>query len=489
MFCWILQKMRKKKKVNKKIIVLITFCVLSLFQINSVSAQSFDFEKLQKIVADVSVIIEMKVAYSFGAHNNDQEERYLGTIVTEDGLVLFNGLTLGSESPILALTGMNVKTTSSEITVTFLDGTEYPAEFVGVDRFSNIGFIKIKSDDVKFQAIKFQDNKKFQVGDWVSLYMLLPDYIDPPLSADIGMVSSLIEAPEDFPLIVGFNALQMTSVLFDEDLNAVGVLGRLTDPTQSNTDQAGMIESFGAFGMPLLGVITPERLTKMIENPLHKGKTDRGWLGITLQALTSEMAEFWNLDITGGIIINDVAKNSPASKAGLMIGDIIFEVNGQTVEVNKEDKVPIFQRKIAEMGPSAAVEFTILKRDDSKVDTTKILATLEKTPMTATDSPEYENNDLEFKVRDLVFTDFLYNNLDAETFNGVVVSEIKPGGIAEIEGLRYGDIIQRISDHVINSVDGAETVMNELAEKKVDEIIFFVWRNQKTLFVNVKTDW
>ena len=109
--------------------------------------------------------------------------------------------------------------------------------------------------------------------------------------------------------------------------------------------------------------------------------------------------------------------------------------------------------------------------------------------MTATDSPEYENKELEYSVRDMVFSDFLYFNLDAEAFTGVVVSELKSGGLAEIEGLRYGDIIQRIGDQEIASVGEVEVVMDELAEQKVDEIIFFVWRNQKTLFVNVKTDW
>ncbi len=476
--------------MNKKLLYIVTCTIISFCMFQNSTAQSFEYDKLQKIVEEVSVVIEMKVSYSFGAHNNEQEERYLGTIVSEDGLVLFNGLTLGTESPILALTGMNVKTTPSAITVTFLDGREYSAEFVGVDRFSNIGFLKIKTDDdKKFKYLKFKDDKEFQIGEWMSLYMLLPEYIQPPLSADVGMVSNLIEVPEEFPLIVGFNSLQMTSVLFDEGLNAVGVLGRLSDPSQSNRDQAGMIESFGNFGMPLLGVVTEERLAKMIANPPVKGTTDRGWLGITLQALTTEMAEFWNLDVTGGIIINDVAKNSPASKAGLATGDIIFEVNGQTVEVNKEEKVPIFQRKIAEMGPSAAVEFSILKRTDSKVDTSKVLATLEKTPMTATDSPDYENEALEYTVRDMVFSDFLYHNLDADVFAGVVVSELKSGGLAEIEGLRYGDIIQRIGDQEIASVGEVEVVMDELEEQKVTEIIFFVWRNQKTLFVNVKTDW
>ena len=475
-------------KMNKKILFVIITIISLLFQVQFVSAQSFEFDKLQKIVEDVSVIINMKVVYSFGAHSNEQEERYLGTVVTEDGLILYNGFTLGGENPISSLTGMNVKTSATEIKVAFMDGTEYEAEFIGVDRLTNVGFLKIKAENKKFKALKFKKEKNYKVGDWLALYMLLPEYVNPPLSADVGMISTLIDSPEEFPLIVGFNALQLTSVLFDENYEAIGVLGRLSDPTQSSSDQSGMMESFGSFGMPLLGLINEERLSKMIADPPEKGKIDRGWLGITLQALTKEMAEFWNLDISGGIIINDVAKNSPASKAGLEVGDIIYEVNGQAVEVDKEEKVPLFQRKISEMGPETAVEFSIIKRNDNSVDSSRVLATLEKTPMTATDSPEYENETLEFTTRDLVFSDYLYNNLDPDTFKGVVVSELKSGGIAEVEGLRYGDIIQRISDQEVQSVEEVEAVLDELLDKKVAEIIFFVWRNQKTLFVNVKTN-
>ena len=476
--------------MNKYILKLLSIGTVVVFFTLPVQSQSFDFDELQNIINEVSVIVEMKVEYSFGVHNNEQEERYLGTIVTDDGLVLFNGFTLSSENSIAAFTGMNVKTNPTNIIVQMTDGKEYTAEYIGVDRFSNIGFLQINTENGEtFNALKFKSNKDYKIGEWVSLFMLLPEYINPPFSADIGMVSSIIVSPEYFPLIIGFNAMQMTSVLFDENLEAVGVLGRLNDPGQSSIDQSGMLDSFNSFGMPLLGIITSERIEKMIADPPRKGKSDRGWLGITLQALTTDMAGFWGLDLTGGIILNDIVSNSPAEKAGLIIGDIIYEVNGQAVEVDKEEKISIFQRAISEMGPSTAVEFSILRPNEETFDSLVVLATLENTPMAATDAPEYENKELEFKVREMVFADYLFYNLDAETFKGTVVSELKQGGLANLEGLRIGDIIQRIGNQQVQTIFDIETILNEAKESKLEEIIFFVWRNQKTLFVNVKTEW
>ena len=454
-----------------------------------VQAQSFDFAKLEKEFVKYSVIIEMDIEYSFGIHNNEQSERYLGTVVSEDGLVMFNGTSLSSENSIAALTGVNVKSSAKSITVTFFDGKEYTAEFIGADRFTNIGFLKLNSDNEKFPFIKFRSGGNLKVGDWVSLYMLMPEFIKPQYSADIGMISSVIETPEKFQLIVGFNAMQMTSVVFDSNLNPIGVLGLLNDPSQSSIDPSGMLDSFNSFGLPLLGIVTAEKLEKMITDPPQKGKSDRGWLGITLQALTKEMAEFWNLELNGGIIVNDIVNNSPASKSGLHVGDILYRVNDQPVQVSKEEEISIFQRKIAEMGPGASVEFSVIRKNEEKLDSLTLIAILEDSPMTATDAPEYENKELEFKVREMVFADFLFNNLDDETFKGVVVSELKSGGLSQIQGLEIGDIIQRVGAATIENITDMEDVLTQAFEDKQEEIIFFVWRNQKTLFVNVKTEW
>ncbi|MEA2030312.1 MAG: PDZ domain-containing protein [candidate division Zixibacteria bacterium] len=462
---------------------------LILFLTPSTLAQKFNFNLLEQKIQSFSVIIDMKLEISFGIHTAKQSERYLGTIVSRDGMVIFNGSSLNNSAGMQGLSGFSVKTNPTFIEISTMDGKTYEAEFIGVDRFTDIGFLRIKGDSNQFTPIEFKGDQEFQTGDWLSLYMLLPEFINPPLTADVGMISTLVESPERFPLTVGFNSLQITSVLFNKDLEPVGVLGALIDPSTANTDPSGLLESFGQYGIPLLGVITAERLERMIDDPPHRGIVDRGWLGISLQALTPDIAEYWELNLSGGIIVNEVIGSSPAEKAGLLKGDIICQVNGQQIEVDKEEKLSVFQRQMAELGPGTAVELTVIRRDDTQDDTLNLLATLKAAPMAAADADEYECESLEFNVRNMVFADYIGNNLDAETFAGVVVSEFKRGGPANVGGLRLGDIIQRIGDSEISSVEEAELAMTDIEAAKPAEVIFFVWRNNQTLFVNVKTDW
>ena len=467
-------------------VLLVAVCLLSAI---SLHAQNIDFDKLSSKVAGFTVKLDMTIEVSFGMNSSEEQEEFLGTIVTEDGLVIFNGLPLIGESAG-SLHGVTVKTVPTKIEVTTLDGASYDATYLGVDRYTRIGFVQIDaSDDAKFEPVKFVSNAKFKVGDWLALYMLLPDYIEPSLAADVGMISALIESPEEMPLTVGFGAIQMNSVLFDEALNPVGVLGLVLDPSMANMDAGGMLESMGQFGLPILGVITAEKLKRIIDDPPHKGTIDRGWLGISLQALTSDLAEFWGLDSQGGIIVNEVVANSPASKAGIQTGDIILQVNGQPVEVDREDKIPMFQRTISEMGPDASVELGLFRPSDDGGEQTNVLVELEPTPISATDAPEYESKPLEFTAREMVFSDYMAYNLKRDEFAGLVVSELKPGGLANVGGLNLGDIIQRINSEPVASIEDIEGVFKRIEDDKPGEVIFFVWRNNKTIFVNVKTDW
>ncbi|UCG62941.1 MAG: PDZ domain-containing protein [Candidatus Zixiibacteriota bacterium] len=453
-------------------------------------SQNFDFEKLGQAIKGYTVVIDMKLEISFGVHVNEQEDRLLGTIVSSDGLVLFDGASLATDNSSSSFAGFSIRTKPTNIEVTTLDGRSFTGEYVGVDRYTKIGFLRIEGvGPDEFVPITFTTTQKFNTGRWLALFMLLPEFVSPPLAVDVGMISTIVESPEYFPLTVGFSSLQIASVLFNEALQPVGVLGQLEDPAVSGIDPGGMMNSFERFGMPLLGVVTGDRLSELIADPPEKGKIDRGWLGITLQALTEDIADFWGLETSSGIIVNDVVKGSPAEQAGLEIGDIVYEVNGQPVEVDKDEKIPVFQRFIADLGPGTAVEFSILRVSDDRVDTLRVLATLEAAPLAAADAPEYESEALEFKVRDLVFADYLFYNQDPETFHGVVVSELKQGGLAALEGLAIGDVIQKVGDVAVETIDDIKPIMDEVQETKPAEVIFFVWRNNKTLFVNVKTHW
>ncbi|MCH8027896.1 MAG: PDZ domain-containing protein [candidate division Zixibacteria bacterium] len=432
----------------------------------------------------------MQIEVSFGINTSDQEERYLGTIVTEDGLVIFDGTDIASDNMFSSFSGLTVKTTPTKIEIITLDGISYDGKLLGFDRFTKLGFINILAEDnEKFTPVKFNKHHEFRIGEWLALFMLMPEFITPSLSADIGMVSNLVESPEPFPLTVGFNSMQLASVLFNESLEAVGILGTLMDPSSGSANGGSMMGSFGSGGIPMLGVITGERIEELIAAPPTEGEIERGWLGISLQALTEDIAEFWQLDLAGGIIVNEIIRNSPADKSGLKVGDIIYEVNGQPVEVDREEKIAVFQRLIANLGPEAAVELEIMRLDQGSTELTKILVNLEKAPISPTEAADFKEEELELTVRDLVFADYMIYNLDSENFKGVVVSGLTLGGPASIGGLLIGDIIQRIGPTEIESVDDAKKVLREISTEQPREVIFFIWRRNQTMFVNVKPTW
>ncbi len=456
----------------------------------SVNSQSFDFSKIEPQASGYTVIVEIQIEVSFGINSSDQEERYLGTIVSEDGLVIFDGTDLASDNMFSSYSGVTVKTTPTKVGVTTLDGRHYDGEYLGFDRFTKVGFLKVKAAQKEhFSPIKFNKHHQFKVGEWLALYMMMPDFISPPLAADIGMVSSLIESPEPFPLTVGFNAMQLTAVLYNVAYEPVGILGNMMDPSSGASDMSGMIESFGNVGIPLLGVITADRVEQLIATPPTKGEIERGWLGISLQALTKDIAEFWRLPLSGGIIVNEIIKNSPAELGGLKIGDIIYQVNGESIEVDREEKVAMFQRMISALGPAAEVQLGVMRSNAGVQDSVMLLVKLQKAPISPSDAPDYEDLSLEMTVRELVFADYMINNLDSVVFKGVVVSELTPGGPAAIAGLSLGDVIQRLGSTEIKSVGEAQKALEKVSSEHPKEVIFFIWRQNQTMFINVKPNW
>ncbi len=454
-----------------------------------VRAQDFDFQAMGRDATDYLVTVEVQIEVSFGMQTNEHEQRLLGTIVTEEGLLIFDGGFISDNNPMSSMSSFAFKSTPTRIEVTTSDGETFDAEYVGVDRDTRIGFARIMgAGDAKFKPVKFVSGRKFKVGDWLASYVLLPEFVDPSLAIETGMVSALATMPEEFALTSGFSGMEITSVLFDADLKPVGVLGVLSDPSESEGDVGGLMDSYGQFDFPLLGVITGERLKKLIADPPQKGKVDRAWLGITLQALTPDIAEFLNVDAPGGIIINDVVPESPAAECGLQIGDIIYEINSQPVDVDREEELAVFQRKISDMGAGTSVEFSVYRPVEERVDTLRLLAELDAAPLAAADAPEYEDERLEFKVRDIVFSDYVMYNVQQGSLSGVVVTELKQGGLANIGGMQLGDVIQRVDGMDITAVDDLASAMEALQEQGSDEIIFFIWRFNKTMFVNVKTN-
>ncbi len=466
--------------------------MIFLLTVTPAYGQNFDLEKIRDIAATYSVSVNILIEVSFGTQTTEAKSRGIGTVVSSDGLVIFDATAINSDDPFSIMSGMQVTADPKEIEVVAMDGTKYYAEFIGIDRFTKIGFCKIiVEDDTKFKYVKFKKRDKFKIGEWLALFTLLPEYVQPPLGADIGLISAMLREPEEFMLTVGFNDLEIGSVLYDSTGTPVGVLGNLDNPALSGFDASRMMESFSNIDelLPLLGLIDADRLNKLIKAPPKKGKPDRGWLGVYLQALTTDIAEFWGMDARGGIIINDVVKDSPADMAGIKTGDVIIALSNRPIEVDKEENLPIFQKQISELGAGASVDLSLIRRDSGKIDTLDVTVMLADAPLSPAEAPEYEDEYFEMKLRDMVFADYNIYNLKPDKFKGVVVKEIEPGGWSAVGSIMPGDIIQSIGGTKIESIEDAKVALKKASSEKPDEVIFFVWRDNKTLFINIKTDW
>jgi len=211
---------------------------------------------------------------------------------------------------------------------------------------------------------------------------------------------------------------------------------------------------------------------------------------VSFQALNKDLAEYWKLDAKGGVVVNEVVKNSPAEKAGLQVGDVIVAINDDTLDVNREENVRNFSRTVAELGAGAVTEFQALRRNpDGSFKRVDLVVELANSPITSDEAETYEDKSFEFKVRNLVFNDYLGYNLDQDTFKGVWVSEVNSGGWASLANLYPGDIVQSINGKSISSVAEARSALQEIEEQKSAEVVFLVWRDNKTLFVNIRPNW
>jgi serine protease Do len=144
---------------------------------------------------------------------------------------------------------------------------------------------------------------------------------------------------------------------------------------------------------------------------------------------------------------------------------------------------------VSEYRPGTEVSLGVYRRSETQLDTLLLRTELAAAPMAASDADEFEFEPFEMTVRDLVFSDFLTYNIDQNSLEGVVVTELSQGGLANISGLRPGDVIQRVNDSAVGSVSEITFTLEEVEAAAPAEVVFFVWRFGQTMFVNVKTDW
>jgi serine protease Do len=209
------------------------------------------------------------------------------------------------------------------------------------------------------------------------------------------------------------------------------------------------------------------------------------WLGVSTQVLTREITEALKLPkATRGIRIAQVYPRTPAKKAGMKAGDLLFRIDGQIIQAYRTEDAEVFGNMIKEYKPDSIALFSGM-RDGKLID---LNVTLEKRPDPSNELPDYEEETFEFTVRELSFGDRVSKRLK-EKEPGLVVENVEPAGWASLAGLRQGDLVLRINGESMSEVDLFEKKMNQWIKEKEKRIIFFVKRGIHTLFLELEPDW
>jgi serine protease Do len=228
-----------------------------------------------------------------------------GFIVDKDGLVVTNN---------------HVIDDADEVTVRTVDGEEYEADIIGRDVEGDIALLKIKADKA-FPFVKWGKSDKARVGDWV-LSIGNPFGLGGSVTA--GIVSAhhreISGGPfDDFiQTDASINRGNSGGPLFNLDGEVIGVNTAIFSPTGGNVGIAFAIPS--------------NQARRVVEQLEEYGYARRGFLGVTIQPVDKMTAEALGLDEAEGALVNSVAPDSPAEKAGIEDGDIIVTFNGENVK-------------------------------------------------------------------------------------------------------------------------------------------------------------
>jgi len=219
-----------------------------------------------------------------------------------------------------------------------------------------------------------------------------------------------------------------------------------------------------------IGFAIPINMAKPIFSQLiQKGSVSRGYMGVTIQPVTEELAQSFGLKHTRGALINDIIKGSPADKAGIRQGDVITALNGDEVKDPSH-----LQRLVGEAGIGKAVKVTVF-RDGKAVELNLTLASADSAPKAQRD-PRSREPGGEADLLGLVVE-------DSEQGEGVVVVDTARGGAAAEAGIRRGDLIVSINrKRISTSADYARAIRSSpggnltILVRRGDASIYFALR-------------
>ena len=332
------------------------------------------------------------------------------------------------------VTNEHVVHDADEITVTFKDGTSAKATLVGVDDKTDLALIKIDTGK-PVPYVKFGKSDEVRVGDWV---LTVGNPFGLGHSVNVGIVSArgrtIGAGPYDDFLQIDapINRGNSGGPAFDVHGNVVGVNAAIFSPNGGNVG---------------IGFAIPSEIAeKVIAELKANGTVERGWLGVSIQSLSEDIADGLGLKNTEGVLVAEVTADGPANTAGMKAGDVILSVDGDAIKELKE-----LPRLIADIHPGNDSTVTVWRDGSRKNLQVKIGTQPTSRQVAANDTGSDTVEDhVGLAVQSLNPEIARELGMD-EKATGVVVLSVKPGSPAAEKGLRRGDVLTKAGGKELKS--------------------------------------
>jgi serine protease Do len=373
----------------------------------------------------------------FGGKNpREFKQNGLGTgfIIDKDGFIVTNN---------------HVVKDADKIKAVLKDKGEYDAEIVGRDPHTDLALIKIDTKK-ELPTVRLGSSDKLQVGEWVAA-------IGSPFGLEQTVTAGIVSAKGR---VIGSGPYD-DFIQTDASINPGNSGGPLIN---MNGEVVGINTAIIAGGQGIGFAIPIDLANGIIKQLKTNGEVTRGWLGITIQDLSGELAEYYGVKGQTGVLVADVIPGDPADQAGIKPKDIILKVNGDTVTTGRD-----LTAKSADLTVGDNAALTVLR--DGKEKTLNVKVGKRPLSLAAAQAPRLEKEtEFGFQVADL--TPQMARQLNLSDEKGVVVVGVKANSKAEKAGIQKGDLIKEVNRQPVESTsDFKKMVHNNKTGDGVDLLV------------------
>ncbi|MGH7303605.1 MAG: Do family serine endopeptidase [Candidatus Rokuibacteriota bacterium] len=361
-----------------------------------------------------------------------------------------------------ALTNAHVVDKATEIEVVTLDGGKHRAKVIGVDKKTDLAVLKLDEGKGTFKYARLGDSDRMQVGDWVLA-------VGSPFGLQATVTAGIISA----------KARQLDQGPFDDFLQTDAAInpGNSGGPLVNMQGEVVGINTAIVAGGSGIGFAIPSNMARKIYTELRdKGRVTRGWLGVSIQPLTPELARSFGSKDAKGVLINEVMPDSPAAKSGLKPGDILLEFEGRPMEGPGD-----LQRAVGFFSPDRSAKVKIWRDQAEKTIEVKVGQAPDERQAQQQQRPGSgrARSMLGLEVRPV--TPEIARQLNLRTTDGVIVVRVEDGTAAAEAGVQRGDVVKQLNGHNVKTMADFERFTRDM--KDGDPLTVLLQRGAMSLYV------